>query len=169
MTTAGQLLHVPWPVRSWYVPAAQIEHTALDVAPCVDHPAGQVAHLVWPAASWNAPAAQGSHAATRSPVSYVPAAHAAHALWPVAGWRHPAGQLAHAAALERPVCALNVPAAHAVHDVALEQPPPLCRPAGQSAQALQALIVVGPLRPPMQGQPAWRPTWYWPAPHPPYP
>ena len=33
--------------------------------------------------------------------------------------------------------ALYVPAAHAVHDVAVEQPAPLCRPAGQSAQALQ--------------------------------
>ena len=82
-------------------------------------PAVQPVHAAWPGCSW-----------------YVPAAQIAHALWPVAPWvDHPAGQLAHAA--ERPVCALYVPAAHAVHDVALEQPAPLCRPAGQSAQALQ--------------------------------
>ncbi len=92
----------------------------------------------------------------------MPAAQTAHALWPVAGWRHPAGQLVHALALVRPVCALNVPAVHAVHDVALEQPAPLCRPAGQSAQALQSLALV----PRVQGQSAWLPTWYWPAPHP---
>ena len=83
---------------------------------------------------------------------------------PGEGQYEPAVQFVHAAALERPVCALYVPAAHAVHDVAVEQPAPLCRPAGQSAQALQELTVAVPPSP-VQGQPAWLPTWYWPAPH----
>ncbi len=53
----------------------------------------------------------------------------------------------------------NVPAAQvAVHDVAVEQPAALCRPAGQSAQALQ--------EPPQHVD---LPVWYWPAPHPRFP
>ena len=62
----------------------------------------------------------------------------------------------------------NLPAAQvAVHAATsiLEQPAPLCRPAGQSAQALQESAVAVPPCP-VQGQPARLPTWYWPAPHP---
>ena len=75
--------------------------------------------------------------AVRSAFAYVPAAQIVHVIPAVAAWvDHPAGQLAHAATLVRPVCAWYLPAAQAVHDVAREQPAPLCRPAGQSAQRL---------------------------------
>ena len=57
--------------------------------------------------------------------------------------------------------ALDVPAAHAVHDVAREQPAALCRPAGQSAQALHWED--------QQPEHPDRPVSYCPAPHPLYP
>ena len=51
--------------------------------------------------------------------------------------------------------------AQAVHDVAREQPAPLCRPAGQSAQALHWVMY--------REQHFGRPVSYCPAPHPLYP
>ena len=106
----------------------------------------------------------------------VPAAQAVHddALdRPVCVLYVPAAQLVHA--LDRPVCVLYVPAAQAVHDdapdglyvpagqtsvhdVAREQPAALCRPAGQSAQALHWS--------PYFEQHFDRPVSYCPAPHP---
>ncbi len=61
----------------------------------------------------------------------------------------------------------NTPAVvQAVHDVAREQPAALCRPAGQSAQALHLLGVW--YEPGVQGQ-CDRPVSYCPAPHPVFP
>ena len=56
----------------------------------------------------------------------------------------------------------DMPGGQAVHDVAREQPAALCRPAGQSAQALHWLSEWQP------GQ-VDRPVSYCPAPHPVYP
>jgi len=58
----------------------------------------------------------------------------------------------------------NLPAMQvAVHDVAREQPATLCRPDGQSAQALHLPSQKKP------GQHCNRPVSYCPAPHPLYP
>ena len=82
---------------------------------------------------------------------FAGAQKATHADWPVALWNQPPGQLVHE---EAPAWSLYVPtgqflhgflvsylraylpASQIVHDVAREQPAALCRPAGQSAQAL---------------------------------
>ena len=124
---AAQVVHADAPGDALYVPASQFVHvvSAAVVAPAWPYlPAAHVVpvHALWPAFA-----------------AYVPAAQISHALWPIAVWRHPAGQLVHvaSAAVVAPP-GPNVPAAHVVpvHDVALVQPAPLCRPAGQSAQVL---------------------------------
>jgi len=74
------------------------------------------------------------HVASASAL-YVPAAQMYTMRSP--GHLCPAAQLASAVHDDAP-SALDVPAAHTVHDVALEQPASLYRPAGQSAQALQS-------------------------------
>ena len=63
-----------------------------------------------------------------------------------------------------PFCVVYLPAAQAVHDVAREQPAPLCRPAGQSAQALHFQEEEQP-----EPEQVGRPVSYCPAPHPVYP
>ena len=89
------------------------------------------------------------------PVLALPASKHAWRL-PSPGHQLPAGQpsvvhwhvdpSANSSAEQQASCpgALYMPAAQAVHDVAREQPAALCRPAGQSAQALQSLIVAVP-------------------------
>ena len=140
-------------------------------------PAAQIAHALWPVAGWRHPDGQLSHALERPVCAlYVPAAQLVHAAAPVCALYVPAGQLVHvaSAAVVAPV-GPYLPAAHAVpvHDLAWSQPSfqpaPLCRPAGQFAQALQERAPpLGPrgVRGLVQGQYAWLPTWYWPAPHP---
>ncbi len=73
---------------------------------------------------------------------YLPEGQLSHALWPVWSLYIPAAQLVH----DNAPGPENVPAGQAVHDVSSEQPAPLCRPAGQSAQALQPLTLVLPVQ-----------------------
>ena len=105
----------------------------------------------------------------------IAAVHADALVLPGTLYGVPAAHGVHAAAPD----AEYVFAGHAVHDVAsglvspgysLLQPAALCRPAGQSAQALQWRPITSsrtsPVPSSVQGQYSWLPTWYWPAPHP---